>query len=330
MSALTPAQMLTEIRKGDLRTVYLMTGREKFFQDQIIKALDNKLFPDPGARSLNRIVLDGAEVTMAEVIGAAMSYPMLSERKLVIVKDFQMIPASQADVLLSYLEKPQTATVLLLIAGDGKGGTLNELKSKAAQISCKPITQWKIQEWIAARIKERNREFSAEALAAFGDYVGADLLMIENELDKLADFKPEGKIELEDVLAATGMSREYNVFALQDALIRRDLKNSLKISTELLNHGQPIQMILVILFGFFRKLSLYAALKSGGGQHNFTQELGVREFQLKKMNAALRVFNNAQLQNVLGALQQTEWKSKNSGEKLRRLMQMLCYHICKA
>jgi len=329
MSALTPAQMLAEIRKGAWQPVYLITGKEKFFQDQIIRALDKKLFPDPGAKSLNRIILQGTEAGLPDIAGAAMSYPMLSDHKLVLVKDFHKVSVSDMDVFLKYLENPQPATVLVLIA-DGKGAVVSSIASKVVKVDCKPITDWKIQEWIIARIKERQRTFSPDAVAAFSDYVGTDLLMIENELDKLINFKPEGEIGLDDVLAATGMSREYNVFALQDALAQRNLSASLKIATELLNHGENINMLLVILFGFFRKLSLYAALKASGGTHSFTKELGVREFQLKKMNAALRTFNARQLQTVLRNIQEADWKSKSSGEKPRTLMQTLCYGICKA
>ncbi|HHM01702.1 MAG TPA: DNA polymerase III subunit delta [Caldithrix abyssi] len=329
MAGITPARMLALIQKNELEAAYLLSGKEKFFQDQIISALDKKLFPDPGARSLNRIVMQGSETTFPEIVSACMGYPMLSDKKLVIVKDAGRVSGADVQLLLNYLEAPQAATLLLLIADTDKSAALSKIASKTGRVECKPVTEWKIQEWVISRVREREREFSAEALAAFSDYVGTNLLMIENELDKINNYKPQGKIVLDDIIAATGMSREYNVFALQDALAARDLKKSLRIATALLENGENINKLLVILFGYFRKLSMYAVLRATAETQSYTSALGVREFQLKKMNDALKKYNRAHLEKVLALIQETDWKSKSSSVKSLPLMQMICYNICR-
>ncbi len=329
MAALTPAQMLALIRKKELEPVYLISGKEKFFHDQILSALDKKLFTDAGARSLNRIVMQGSETSFPDIVNACMGFPMLSDKKLVIVKDVAKVSVADVDLFINYLSAPQAATLLLLIADSDKGGALSKIVTKIPKVDCKPVTDWKIQEWIVARIKERDREFSGEAVAAFSDYVGTNLLMIENELDKIINYKPQGTIGLDDIITATGMSREYNVFALQDALAVRDIRKSLKIATVLLENGENINMLLVILFGFFRKLSTYAVLRATAETQSYARALGVREFQLKKMNEALKRYNRPQLEKVLVLIQETDWKSKSSGEKSLPLMQMICYNICR-
>ncbi|HED09324.1 MAG TPA: DNA polymerase III subunit delta [Caldithrix abyssi] len=329
MAALTPAQMLALIRKKELEPVYLIGGKEKFFQDQILSALDKSLFPDPGARSLNRIVMQGTDVSFPDIVSACMGFPMLSDRKLVIVKDAAKISVADVDLFINYLSAPQAATLLLLIADSDKSAALTKIAAKIPRVDCKPVTDWKIQEWIISRVKERGREFTGEAVAAFSDYVGTNLLMIENELDKINNYKPQGKIDLDDIIAATGMSREYNVFALQDALAVRDIKKSMRIATMLLENGENINMLLVILFGFFRKLSTYAVLRATTETRSYARVLGVRDFQLKKMNEALKRYNRQQLEQVLVLIQETDWKSKSSGEKSLPLMQMICYNICR-
>ena len=72
------SHILKSFKDKNFEPVYLLLGKEKFFHDQVIQTLSSILFTDPSSRGLNRILLNGSENSLAEVVGASLSYPMMS------------------------------------------------------------------------------------------------------------------------------------------------------------------------------------------------------------------------------------------------------------
>ena len=92
------------------------------------------------------------------------------------------------------------------------------------------------------------------------EHIGNDLSRIANELDKLS-LNLAGKtfIGEDDIEKYIGISKEYNVFELQEAIARKDLLKALKIIQYFESNPKavPIQMALPALYAFFSKV--YAA-----------------------------------------------------------------------
>ena len=108
------AEVLKSINQKAFEPVYTLIGMEKFFHDQIIQAFSTSLFSDASSRGLNRILLHGMENSLADVVSASLSYPMMSQYKLVVVKDFNRIKTSDADSFVRYIENPQKSNILVL------------------------------------------------------------------------------------------------------------------------------------------------------------------------------------------------------------------------
>lgn len=325
-------QILKKIQAGQFESLYYLTGAEKFFHDQIIDLLIKKVFKDKGSRDLNLTILYGTENSLSELLSAVLSYPMLSERKLIIVRDFDKMKINDADSFEKYLNNLQKTSCLVLSAeGKGKSKIFKTIENNAQNIECKPISEYKVAGWLTSYCKQNGISIEQEAVDFLVNQVGSNLLILNQELKKVVDFKnDQSKITFEDIEQTTGSSKEGSVFALQRALSHRQLGTSLKISKQLIDSGLNINFITAILFSHFRKIIIAASLKQKGkNKQQIAEDMHLSSFQLRDIFETLNSFNYNQIKMVIRELHNLDVASKTSAVSEGPGLQMLCYKICR-
>jgi DNA polymerase-3 subunit delta len=126
------------------------------------------------------------------------------------------------------------------------------------------------------------------------------------------------------------MSKEYNIFTLQNALITKNLKRSFLIAKKLNEKGENINLIVSILFSYFKKAMIAAKLKNGGKDLLAVyRELKINNYQQKDISATLKSFTMPKLEDVINTFHHLDRKIKSTGESDWALLQSLCYDICK-
>lgn len=319
------SEITKTIRLKTFASVYLLLGKEKFFHDQIIKELSTTLFSDRSSRSLNRILLHGSENSLSEVVSASLSYPMLSDYKFVLVKEFNKIKTTDSDAFLKYLENPQKTSILVLSCEElGKSKMVAKLMKVATTINCMPIPEYKISSWLKERISSRGLKINQIALAMLSEYTGNNLLTIEHELNKITEFKlNDSEINENDILAVTGMSKEYNVFAFQRALSTKNYNSSYIIGKNLIDAGENLNLIVSIIFSFFKKALLLSKNLAKTGS------LKISDFQKKEISITLKKFDIKTLENIIQILASVDKSLKSSTASDLAIMQYICYNVCR-
>ncbi len=324
-------EVIHKIEKGSLENCYLLIGQEMFFHDQVIHALEKQIFKDSSSRSLNRIVLNGPETNLAEIVNASMAYPMLSDLKMVLVKDFNRVGQADQDIFLKYLSAPQKASILVLrLVEAGRNAFYKKVSSLTQVVDCKPVREYHMMPWAKKMIKEKNLKIDPPALNMLLEYTGANLLALTNEIEKLKNFKlDQAEINTDDVIALTGMSKEFNVFTFQDAVSQKDFRNAMKIGSKLLENGSNINALIGLLFAHFRRILLIADLKKRMDIASIKSKLHIKDFQWNKLNAALQNFSIHQLGRVINQLQTCDRRIKNSQGSAEAILQDFIFFICK-
>lgn len=319
------AEVLKSIKQKNFVPVYTMIGMEKFFHDQIIQSFSKNLFSDSSSRGLNRILLHGMENSLADVVNASLSYPMMSQYKLVIVKDFNKIKTSDADSFIRYIANPQKSNILLLSCESAANNKIfSTLRNRSTQVDCKPIPEYKTVQWLKERINIKGLQITPSALTMLAEYTGNNLLTIDHEINKIIEYKSDNsEIEENDIVAVTGMSKEFNVFTLQKALSNKDLKLSYKISKNLMGSGESVNLILAVIFNYFKKVLLLSKSLKNASQ------LKVSDFQLKEIKQTQKNFDYSSLEKTVNLLNSLDRAVKNSTQSEWSVMQSLCYNICR-
>ncbi len=148
------------------------------------------------------------------------------------------MPESTFLVLL--VEEALDANHVLVKAAEKYGKILQSSLPKGAAL----------ERWISNRAKSIDVKIAPEANALLANFIGNNLRLLANELDKLATYVGKGAtINVDDVRQLSAQVQEARVFDLTDALAQRNRKQALNILHDLLADGEPpLKLISTITF----------------------------------------------------------------------------------
>jgi DNA polymerase III subunit delta len=343
MAIITPDSLETSLRTGTFEPVYFLFGDEEFLVDEACDRL-TALTVDASTREFNFDHFHGTEATLADIVDRAMQYPMMAERRVVVVKELDRIFALRGKPDLEspfarYLRRPSETTVLIMTAstGDflkGKSGAkapYDIVVGNATAVNFKKLYDREIPSWVAGRIRARGKEITPEAVELFVGYAGGSLRVLSNEIEKLFTFVEERpKITGDDVRAVVGANKTYNVFELQKAVGARNLELSVDIAERMLRAGESEQMILTMLTRYFTILWRLIEIRSRSkDQNEMARSVGISPFFLNEYLAALGRYPMPQLQNAFEALLAADVALKTSNVAGSTVLQMLLVAVIK-
>lgn len=310
--------IMSDLRRKSYSPVYFLMGEEPYYIDKISDYLEDKVL-DESEKDFNLTVLYGKDVDISTVINAAKRYPMMSEYQVVIVKEAQQI--KDWDNLLFYLQNPLVSTVLCFCykygKPDGRKKWVSELNNSSVVFESKKLYENQVGAWIRDYLGDKNVRISEKAEVMLTEFLGNDLSKIVNEIDKLLLTKPADShfITPELIEQNIGISKDYNVFELQDALTQRDVLKANRIIQYFGENkkANPLPMVLINLFSFFSNLMIYHYLPSKDSS-SVASALKIQPFFVQNYTKAGNIFNAWKTMNIITYIRETDARSKGIGD----------------
>jgi len=286
------SSLIKEIKSGNISPVYLLHGEESFYIDRLTNYIETHLLPE-AEKSFNQQVIYGKDLTLDTVVDYARQFPMMGQYRVLIVKEAQELRMKdeKGDENLkfeSFLNDPPSTTVLILAhknkKADGRAKWAKIIKEKHVILESNPIRDFAVRAWIEKYIKSKNLIIKVNAAELVAEYLGTNLSKVANELDKLiVNLEGITEIGLEEVEKNIGISKDYNVFELQDALITKNYEKTYRIVSNFQGNmkRQPMEMILGSLFSFYQRLYIVYQNISQGDAF-LTKMAGINPYFLKK------------------------------------------------
>jgi len=319
-------KILDKLKTGKYDPVYLLQGEETYYIDVIATYIEEHALTE-SERGFNQVIVYGKDAPMATILTHARRFPMMAERQVVVVREAQDIPdlnkETGAKMLLDYLTKPSSTTVLVLCHKHKTLDKRRELGKKSEQLATsatfkKPYDN-QLSEFILSYVKEKKYSIEESAAQVLAEYVGNDLNRLANEVDKvLISHDAQETITAAEVMAKVGISREYNIFELQRALINKDWMQAAKISNyfEANPKKNPAIPMVAFLYSFFSKVAAAHGVgdKSSSG---LTAALKISPYAAKDYVAAMQRYPQAKALENISLLRNADMKLKgvNSGSE---------------
>lgn len=303
---------------GIFKPVYILMGDEPFYPDMVCQAvLDNCI--DEFGKDFNETVCYGADVTPDRIITEAREFPMMAERRLIVVKEAQMM--KNIEDLAVYCQSPLDSTVLVLLlhkATVDKRKALYKTVQKTGVVLDSPsLRDYEIPGWIQSYYASKGLHIDPQAAALLGESAGTDLSTIAVETDKLLKNLPEGatSVSVADVEKNVGISRQFSVFELTKELSYRRAPQALKIASRLGNSAKfAMPMAVSALYNHFYRILKYAALLAQGGYPSPEDKAralaGVNPYFYKEYDAAVRNYPLPRAMAVVGLLCEYDYLGK--------------------
>ena len=316
---MTYEQILSEIHKKNFAPIYFLTGEEPYFIDMISDTIENEAL-DEADRAFNQIVLYGRGVDVETIANHARSFPMMGERMVVIVKEAQDV--KDLEKFEAYLDTIPETTLLVFIYKykkfDKRKTLAKKIDKKGVWFESKKLYDSNIPGWIQNYLKAEGYSITPKATQMLADFLGTDLHKIANELKKLTIALPKSKsIDDADVERNIGISKDFNVFELQNAIGNRDVLNANRIVNYFGDNGKdnPLLVTAITLYGYFTKL-IKLHCTQDKSQGNLASVLGVNPYFVRDYLAAARNYSLGDCIRSVSILREFDMKSKGyeSGE----------------
>lgn len=324
-------ELRSAFRSRNFDPVYLLYGEERYFIDRLQETL-LEFAIEPHEKDFNLDILYGSEVDAQTALGVCQAFPMMAARRVVIIRDFDKM--KENGLFKALAENPNPSCVVLLVCS-GKPNMSRHpyraLREKARAVEFKALYPNQVPRWIETLAKERGFALEPKAVQMLADYVGSSLSALSTELDKLATYVGEREVlTAEDVVQASGQTRDFNVFELQRVVGERRYEDALMISERLLqqssNQRGESNRIVSVLTSFFIKLWQLTGLQSARvSEKQMASTVGVSPYFLKEYLACLRRFDGKALDGAFSALLAADFELKGGSQRSDRMILNLMF-----
>jgi len=269
MSMLSRAELDRSLVAGEVQPLYLLVGCEGYLRDAAARAITNAALSGTLLREFNESSFSLLTDSAMAAIAAAEQLPMMSERRVVRIKDFAKLRDADEEVVIRYLNRPVDSTIMIFIAEDlDKRKKLTKaLLNICAVVDFPAVKDAEAKAWARKRLKELKTIADDRVLTDIVRLVGTNLQMLSSELEKLAVAAIETRqITTEMVDGLIDRSRELSNFDLGDQLVAGDRRRALETLHRLLEDDVPPVMLLGLIAGNYHRLALAKELLNRGAK----------------------------------------------------------------
>lgn len=307
-------QLRLQLKNNELKNLYLFFGEEEYIREEYVKKVAALLPEDPFAE-FNTVKIEGAASDPDELDSVLENFPMMAEKKTVIIKDSGIFKSPTEDMKKYWSARLENiADYVVLIFSEkevDKRGTLYKSAAKHgvvaefAYLSQQDMTNWATSEFFNA-----GKKISKTNIAYFVSLCGEDVASVKNEIDKLIAFCGE-EITKSDIDRLVSKSLNIRIFEMTDGIMEKNMSKVMSVLSELKGAKEPPLKILYTLSSAFDKM-LYAKLaeKSGMMYNDIVARLKIHPFAAKKYIAGAQAFDQAYLIERVRAVAETDFSIK--------------------
>jgi len=257
---------------------------------------------------------------------------MMSPYLVVIVKEAQHL--KRLEELEKYFERPIKSTILVLAVKDRKLDKRKKfttvLMKNSVVLESKRIYENQVPAWIEQYLSGLGYKATPAAIQMMADYLGNEISVITNEIEKLLINKKKGEqISVDDVEKNIGISKDYNNFELQKSLSLKDVEKTIRIINYFGSNekNNPLIVTLMSLQGYFNTLYLMQ-FSRGISDKELMTEYKLWPEVFKQYKAALQNFSLDKNERILLKIAEMDLRSKGLGNGNAEPNELLKELVC--
>ena len=313
-------QIINDVKNGNFVPVYLLMGTEPYYPDLVCDEIIKYALTD-SERDFNQTVFYGLDTDAGTVASECRSYPMMAERRLVVVKEAQSMKTLED--LATYASDPMESTVLVILmhgaSADKRRALYKNVQKKGVVLVSDALRDYEMPQWITSFYKSRGLDIEPAAAALLAEYAGTDMSRIMLETEKMQKNLPEGTVRVNaaDIEKNVGISRQFSIFELTKALSYMKAEKALKIAAYIGN-GPKFMLLLAtapLYTHFYRILKYEAALLKNPAMSKADRAklLGVNPYFMEEYDVAARNYPIRRCMKVRSLLEEYDFEGKGGG-----------------
>jgi DNA polymerase-3 subunit delta len=327
---MTFEQILSDIKQHNYKPIYFLHGEEAYFMDELADAFAKHVVEE-NAKDFDQTIVFGSDTNVGQIISMAKRFPAIAKKQLVLIKEAQSV--KKIEDIEAYAKSPQPETVLVICYKfkklDKRKSVYKALSKTGVVFESEKIKDFHVSKWIESQIAKKGFKISAKTSAILTEYIGNDLPQIMSAIEKLAIHLKKGQeITPNEIEKYVGISKTYNIFELQNAIGKKDVKQAFKIVNHFGNNAKehPFPVTIGGLYNYFSKIIAMHYL-TDKSEKSIASALKIHPFFAKDYMLAARNYGALKTMQIIALLKVYDLKSKgfnntstNDGELLKELM----------
>jgi DNA polymerase-3 subunit delta len=325
MKTLTRTELERSLREG-VRPLYLLLGTEVYLRRVAVQTITDLALSRTLLREFNESSFSLLSDPVQSAIAAAEQLPMMSDTRVVRIRDFARLREADEEILIRYLNNPSPSTVMIFTADelDKRKKSSKVLLDTCTVVEFAALKDADAKAWAKSRLKELKVTTDDSVLSEIIRLVGTDVQTLFNELDKLASAAANtGRITPDHVDELIGRSRELSNFELGDHLLAGNRKKALETLHRLLEDGAEPVMLVGLIAGNYHRLALGKHLLTRGGRDEVFRNINLPPFKRDSYISTLQRSTAAKIARGIQLTAATDLAIKTSQSTPRLQLEML-------
>ena len=314
-----------DIKEGTIGTLYVFHGEEAYLRDFYLGQLKKKLLP-AGMEEFNLHTLSGKEFDVKTLAQLVDCLPMMSERTLIVVNDYDIYKGDK-DALAAVLRELPDYVCLVFVydlieyKADARTKLAALLKEKGSVVPFNRQGQGDLVDWVRRRFRALGKDIDSR-LALDLIFLCGDLMTnLIGEIEKVGAYAKGQRITRGDIDAVATPQLDAVVFRMTDAIGEGKFDRAAAVLGELYQMQEPPIKIMWSLGRQMRQIySARLALEQGKGAQYLAGLWGLKPYPAEKLMGAARRFTLPWCRRAVVRCGEVDLAMKSTGQDGQQLL----------
>ena len=321
-----------DLSEGKPGQLYIFHGEETYLRDHYLGRLREAVLTG-GLGEFNRHDLSAKEMSPRALEEAVDCLPMMAERTLIEITDFDLFKAGEKEEYIRILSSLPGYCCLVFVYDlidykpDARTKLAQTLKQHGTAVNFARQGQRELTDWVRRHFKAQGKDIDMRLCEYLIELCGDLMHGLQQEIGKAAAYAKGPKITREDIDAVATPQLSAVVFRIADAIGEKNYDRAAKILGELYQMQKSPYEILAALSKQLRQLySARLALDRGKGAAWVGQLWGMR-YPADRLMTSARRFSLPWCRNAVIRCAQTDLAMKSTGQDAKDLLTTLLLEL---
>ena len=293
-------QINEDIKRGNLRQIYLLYGEERYLRRQYREKLRKALCEE--GDTMNTHFYEGKDLAIGEIVDLAETLPFFADRRVIFITDSGLFK-SGGEKMAEYLANPSETTFFVFTESevDKRSKLYKTVQSRGYTAEFAVQDENTLKRWVAGILAKEGMRIAENTVAIFLSKTGTDMENIQMELEKLACYcMGRDVVTAQDVEAVCTVRVGNHIFDMINAIAAGEQRQALELYYDLLALKEPPMRILFLIAKQCNMLLQVRELRSKGFDNRaISSKIGVPPFVAGKYVAQSAKFKAATLRRAV-------------------------------
>ena len=251
-------QLKQDLKSGSLGSLYIFHGEEAYLRDYYLGEMKKRLLP-PGMEAFNYHVIQGREFDLKELAQTVDCLPMMSQRTLIVVNDYDLFKGDKDGLAALLRDLPDYVCLvfvydLIAYKTDARTKLASVIKEKGRVVAFNRQEQGDLVDWIARRFRAMDHDIGTED-AKYLIFLCGDLMhTLISEIGKIGAYAAHRRVTRQDIDAVATPQLDAVAYQMTDAISAGDCDKAASVLGDLYHMQEPPIKLLAALGRQLRQL----------------------------------------------------------------------------